>query len=93
MAETPEPKAEEQDEHQHSWLGDVVRQDHSVVVYGHLTANYLGIFPQSVDPTFPGILLTGTRRLTRQPWANLARNGNEDNGVIVDNKDTKAGIK
>ncbi|MEK9824582.1 MAG: hypothetical protein VW840_20665 [Gammaproteobacteria bacterium] len=25
-----------------------------------LTANYLGIFKQSVDPTFPASLLTGT---------------------------------
>ena len=75
MAETPQPKAEEQDEHQHSWLGDVVRVTILLWSMGILTANYLGIFSQSVDPTFPASLLTGTAASysLRQPGENLAR--------------------
>ena len=60
MAETPQQKAEEQDDQQHSWLGDIVRVTILLWSMGILTANYLGIFSQAVDPTFPASLLTGT---------------------------------
>ena len=60
MAETPQSKAEEQDDQSHSWLGDVVRVTILLWSMGILTASYLGIFSQAVDPTFPASLLTGT---------------------------------
>ena len=43
-----------------SWLGDVVKITILLWSMGILTANYLGIFSQAVDPTFPASLLTGT---------------------------------
>jgi len=52
--------SQEQDQEQHSRLGDFVK----LAVLGWsmaiLTANYLGVFKQSLDPTFPASLLTGT---------------------------------
>jgi hypothetical protein len=60
MAETPRPKTEEQDDQSHSRLGDVIK----VVLLGWamaiLTANYLGVFKQSLDPTYPASILSGT---------------------------------
>ena len=56
MAEQPEEK-EQQD---HGWLGDLVRLGILAWSMAILTANYLGIFKQAVDPTFPASLLTGT---------------------------------
>lgn len=57
MAETPEKQ--EQDE-SNSRLGDVVK----IVLLGWamaiLTANYLGVFKQSLDPTYPASILSGT---------------------------------
>ena len=93
MAETPQSKAEEQDEQQHSWLGDVVRVTILLWSMGILTANYLGIFSQAVDPTFPASLLTGTAATYTPSLGKLNKKKKDDNGVIVDNKDTKAGIK
>ena len=93
MAETPQSKADEQDEQQHSWLGDVVRVTILLWSMGILTANYLGIFSQAVDPTFPASLLTGTATSYSPALGKLGKKKKEDNGVIVDNKDTKAGIK
>jgi hypothetical protein len=60
MAETKETEAPNQEDQDHSWLGDAVRVTILVWSMGILTANYLGIFSQSVDPTFPASLLTGT---------------------------------
>lgn len=60
MSETNETKTPEQEDPDHSWLGDAVRVTILVWSMGILTANYLGIFSQSVDPTFPASLLTGT---------------------------------
>ena len=60
MAETKEVQPQEQEEPNHSWLGDAVRVTILLWSMGILTANYLGIFSQSVDPTFPASLLTGT---------------------------------
>ena len=93
MAETPQLKAEEQEDQQHSWLGDVVRVTILLWSMGILTANYLGIFSQAVDPTFPASLLTGTAATYTPALGKLNKKKKEENGVIVDNKDTKAGIK
>ena len=93
MAETPQQKAEEQDDQQHSWLGDVVRVTILLWSMGILTANYLGIFSQAVDPTFPASLLTGTAATYTPALGKLNKKKKEENGVIVGNKDTKAGIK
>ena len=93
MAETPQQKAEEQDDQQHSWLGDIVRVTILLWSMGILTANYLGIFSQAVDPTFPASLLTGTAATYTPALGKLNKKKKEENGVIVDNKDSKAGIK
>ena len=92
MTETPQPKAEEHDEQQHSWLGDVVRVTILLWSMGILTANYLGIFSQSVDPTFPASLLTGTAATYTPALGKLNKKKKDDNGVIVE-KDSKVGIK
>lgn len=61
MAETPDkqPKQDEPEE-SNSRLGDVVK----IVLLGWamaiLTANYLGVFKQSLDPTYPASILSGT---------------------------------
>ena len=93
MAETPQAKSEEQDDQQHSWLGDVVRVTILLWSMGILTANYLGIFSQSVDPTFPASLLTGTAATYTPALGKLNKKKKEENGVIVDNSKTNAGIK
>ena len=93
MAETPATQPNEQDDQQHSWLGDIVRVTILLWSMGILTANYLGIFSQAVDPTFPASLLTGTAATYTPALGKLNKKKKEENGVIVDNKDTKAGIK
>tara|TARA_R100000479_G_scaffold88492_1_gene43216 strand:+ start:473 stop:742 length:270 start_codon:yes stop_codon:yes gene_type:complete len=59
MAEPKEKQAHEQDDG-NSRLGDVVK----IVLLGWamaiLTANYLGVFKQSLDPTYPASILSGT---------------------------------
>ena len=59
MAETKEAQGQEQDD-ANSRLGDVVK----IVLLGWamaiLTANYLGVFKQSLDPTYPASILSGT---------------------------------
>ena len=59
MAETKEVQVQEQDDG-NSRLGDVVK----IVLLGWsmaiLTANYLGVFKQSLDPTYPASILSGT---------------------------------
>ena len=59
MAEPKETKVQEQDDG-NSRLGDVVK----IVLLGWamaiLTANYLGVFKQSLDPTYPASILSGT---------------------------------
>jgi hypothetical protein len=92
MAETPQPKTEPHDEHEHSWLGDLVRITILLWSMGILTANYLGIFSQAVDPTFPASLLTGTAA-TYTPALGKLKKKKEENGVNLDSRDTKAGIK
>jgi len=59
MAEAKETQSQEQED-ANSRLGDVVK----VVLLGWamaiLTANYLGVFKQSLDPTYPASILSGT---------------------------------
>ena len=59
MAEPKAKQAQEQDDG-NSRLGDVVK----IVLLGWamaiLTANYLGVFKQSLDPTYPASILSGT---------------------------------
>ena len=49
-----------QEQDNNSRLGDVIK----VVLLGWamaiLTANYLGVFKQSLDPTYPASILSGT---------------------------------
>jgi hypothetical protein len=55
-----EEQAKQDQEQDNSRLGDVVK----VVLLGWamaiLTANYLGVFKQSLDPTYPASILSGT---------------------------------
>jgi len=55
-----EEQAKQEQEHDNSRLGDVIK----VVLLGWamaiLTANYLGVFKQSLDPTYPASILSGT---------------------------------
>ena len=59
MAE-PKKTQDQEQEDQNSRLGDVVK----IVLLGWamaiLTANYLGVFKQSLDPTYPASILSGT---------------------------------
>jgi|TARA_Y100000015_G_scaffold36469_1_gene37739 hypothetical protein len=93
MAETPQQKAEEQDDQQHSWLGDIVRVTILLWSMGILTANYLGIFSQAVDPTFPASLLTGTAATYTPALGKLNKKKKEENGVNVDTSNARSGIK
>ena len=56
MAESTDKQADDSN----SRLGDVIK----VVLLGWsmaiLTANYLGVFKQSLDPTYPASILSGT---------------------------------
>jgi hypothetical protein len=55
-----EEQAKQEQENDNSRLGDVIK----VVLLGWamaiLTANYLGVFKQSLDPTYPASILSGT---------------------------------
>lgn len=59
MAESKEVQTQDRDD-ENSRLGDVVK----IVLLGWamaiLTANYLGVFKQSLDPTYPASILSGT---------------------------------
>jgi hypothetical protein len=55
-----EPVESQQQEQEHSTLGDLVKLAVLAWSMAILTANYLGVFKQSLDPTFPASLLTGT---------------------------------
>jgi|TARA_Y100000289_G_scaffold50458_1_gene51366 hypothetical protein len=92
MAETKDLQAQEQEEQNSSWLGDVVRVTILLWSMGILTANYLGIFSQAVDPTFPASLLTGTAATYTPALGKLNKKKKDDKNVNVD-KDTKAGIQ
>ena len=59
MAETKEAQGSEQDD-ANSRLGDVVKIVLLAWAMAILTANYLGVFKQSLDPTYPASILSGT---------------------------------
>ncbi len=59
MAETKEAQGPEQDD-ANSRLGDVVKIVLLAWAMAILTANYLGVFKQSLDPTYPASILSGT---------------------------------
>ena len=93
MAETKDLQEQEQEDQNSSWLGDVVRVTILLWSMGILTANYLGIFSQAVDPTFPASLLTGTAATYTPALGKLNKKKKDDKSVNVDTKDTKAGIQ
>jgi hypothetical protein len=57
MAEEQVKQEQEQD---NSRLGDVVKVVLLSWAMAILTANYLGVFKQSLDPTYPASILSGT---------------------------------
>lgn len=59
MAETKEAQGQEQDD-SNSRLGDVIKVVLLAWAMAILTANYLGVFKQSLDPTYPASILSGT---------------------------------
>jgi hypothetical protein len=59
MAETKEAQGQEQDDG-NSRLGDVIKVVLLAWAMAILTANYLGVFKQSLDPTYPASILSGT---------------------------------
>lgn len=59
MAETKEAQVQEHDDG-NSRLGDVVKIVLLSWSMAILTANYLGVFKQSLDPTYPASILSGT---------------------------------
>ena len=93
MAETKNMQEDAQEEPNSSWLGDVVRVTILLWSMGILTANYLGIFSQAVDPTFPASLLTGTAATYTPALGKLNKKKKDEKSVNVDTKDSKAGIQ
>ena len=95
MAEQQRPaeQEEEQQQEDHGWLGDLVRLGILAWSMAILTANYLGIFKQAVDPTFPASLLTGTAATYTPALGKLNKKKKEGNGVNVVENNSKTGIK
>ena len=52
--------ADKQHEDSNSRLGDVIKVVLLAWAMAILTANYLGVFKQSLDPTYPASILSGT---------------------------------
>jgi len=93
MAETTSSQAQEEEAPDHSWLGDLVRITILLWSVGILTANYLGIFSQAVDPTFPASLLTGTAATYTPALGKLNKKKKEEKDVSVEDKETKVSAK
>ena len=55
-----EEQAKQGQENDNSRLGDVVKIVLLSWAMAILTANYLGVFKQSLDPTYPASILSGT---------------------------------
>ena len=51
---------DKQNDDAHSRLGDVIKVVLLTWSMAILTANYLGVFKQSLDPTYPASILSGT---------------------------------
>ena len=93
MAETKERQGQEQEDQDHGWLGDFVRITIMLWAMGIITANYLGIFKGSIDVTFSASLLASTASTYGLTMNRTGKKKKEENGVIVDNSKTNAGIK
>ena len=88
MAETPEDNHEKEG----ICIADVVKT--AVLAWSAtlLTISYLGIYPQmKMDNTFVASLLTGA--MASFGIERKSNGGGNKKPTIVDNKDTKAGIK
>ena len=92
MAETQQTKTEEQEDHSNGWLGDFVRITIMFWAMAIITANYIGYFKGQIDVTFSASLLSSTAA-SYGLTMNRSAKKKKDESVIVDNKDTKAGIK
>jgi len=55
-----EEQAKQEQENDNSRLGDVIKVVLLTWAMAILTANYLGVFKQSLDPTYPASILSGT---------------------------------
>jgi hypothetical protein len=55
-----EEQAKQEQESDNSRLGDVIKVVLLAWAMAILTANYLGVFKQSLDPTYPASILSGT---------------------------------
>ena len=55
-----EEQGKQEQENDNSRLGDVVKVVLLSWAMAILTANYLGVFKQSIDPTYPASILSGT---------------------------------
>ena len=51
-------KSQQQDEDKSDWLGHVVRLGLMIWAIGVITANYMGMFKQSIDVTFSASILS-----------------------------------
>ena len=88
MAETPE----ENHEKERISMADVVKALVLAWSAALLTASYLGIFPQmKMDNTFVASLLTGA--MASFGIERKSNGSTNKKPTIVDNKDSKAGIK
>ena len=88
MAESKEAQSQEQEDHSNSWLGDFVRLTIMIWAMGVITANYLGIFKQSIDVTFSASLLSST---AASYGLSVGRNGQkkkEEKNVNLEGKGT-----
>ena len=55
-----EEQAKQEQENDNSRLGDVIKVVLLAWAMAILTANYLGVFKQSLDPNYPASILSGT---------------------------------
>jgi len=55
-----EEQVKQEQENDNSRLGDVIKVVLLAWAMAILTANYLGVFKQSLDPTYPASILSGT---------------------------------
>ena len=92
MAETPQTKTEEQEEHGNGRLGDFVRITIMLWAMGIITANYLGYFKGSIDVTFSASLLSSTAASYGLTMNRMGKKKKEES-VIVDSSKSSAGIK
>jgi hypothetical protein len=93
MAETKEAQSQEQEDQGHGWLGDFVRITIMLWAMGIITANYLGYFKGSIDVTFSASLLASTASTYGLTMNRTGKKKKDDNGVNVDNSNTRSGIK